>query len=104
MTIQLSFKYKTFVFQILVLVKILYTTICGAQVNEFLGTKGPDRFLPHLLGHEGSGLVVRCGPGVKTVKEEDLVVLHWRKGVGIQSETPSVHFSKLSFSFSKSFV
>ncbi len=71
-----------------VLVKILYTTICGAQVNEFLGTKGPDRFLPHLLGHEGSGLVVQCGPGVKTVKEEDLVVLHWRKGAGIEAETP----------------
>ena len=71
-----------------VLVKILYTTICGAQINEFLGTKGPDKFLPHLLGHEGSGIVEQCGPGVTTVKEGDKVVLHWRKGNGIQSETP----------------
>ena len=35
-----------------VLVKIHYSGICGAQINEIDGTKGPDRFLPHLLGHE----------------------------------------------------
>ena len=68
-----------------VLVKVLYSTICGAQINEFLGTKGPDKFLPHLLGHEGSGIVDQCGPGVKTVKKGDKVVLHWRKGNGIHS-------------------
>ena len=28
------------------------------------------------------------GPGVKTVSIGDLVVLHWRKGTGIQSDTP----------------
>ena len=72
-----------------VLVKIIYSTICGAQINEYLGTKGPDKFLPHLLGHEGSGIVEKCGPGVTTVKRGDKVVLHWRKGSGIQSETPS---------------
>ena len=71
-----------------VLVKVLYSTICGAQINEFLGTKGPDKFLPHLLGHEGSGIVDECGPGVTNVKKGDKVVLHWRKGNGIQSETP----------------
>ena len=38
-----------------VLVKILYTTICGAQINEIEAAKGPDKFLPHLLGHEASG-------------------------------------------------
>ena len=37
-----------------VLVKILYTTICGAQINEIEAAKGPDKFLPHLLGHEAS--------------------------------------------------
>ena len=71
-----------------VLVKIFYSTICGAQINEYLGTKGPDKFLPHLLGHEGSGIVDQCGPGITTVKKGDKVVLHWRKGNGIQSETP----------------
>ena len=57
-----------------VLVKVLYSTICGAQINEFLGTKGPDKFLPHLLGHEGSGIVDECGPGVTNVKKGDKVV------------------------------
>ncbi|OGH56578.1 MAG: dehydrogenase [Candidatus Lindowbacteria bacterium RIFCSPLOWO2_12_FULL_62_27] len=71
-----------------VLVKIHYTGICGSQVNEMRGLKGPDKFLPHLLGHEGGGVVQACGPGVKAVKAGDRVVLHWRKGEGIQSDTP----------------
>ena len=71
-----------------VLVRILYTTICGAQINEFQGTKGPDKFLPHLLGHEGSGIVEECGPGVTQVTKGDKVILHWRKGNGIQAATP----------------
>ena len=72
-----------------VLVRIHYSTICGAQINEYLGTKGPDKYLPHLLGHEGAGVVEKCGPGVTTVKTGDKVVLHWRKGSGIESETPN---------------
>src|ERR1700694_5121884 len=69
-----------------VLVKILYTTICGAQINEIEAAKGPDKFLPHLLGHEASGLVVETGPGVTTVKAGDTVVLHWRPSQGIQCQ------------------
>ena len=72
-----------------VLVKILYTTICGAQINEIQAVKGPDKFLPHLLGHEASGTVIETGPGVTTVKSGDTVVLHWRPSRGIQSLTPS---------------
>ncbi len=71
-----------------VLVKIFYTSICGAQINEYLGTKGPDKFLPHLLGHEASGIVEECGAGVTTVHPGETVVLHWRKGDGIQSSVP----------------
>ena len=70
-----------------VLVKIHYSGICGAQVNEIDAVKGPDKFLPHLLGHEGSGVVQKTGPGVSTVKEGDHVVLHWRPSSGIQSPT-----------------
>ena len=40
-----------------VLVKLHYSGICGAQINEIDAVKGPDKFLPHLLGHEGSGVV-----------------------------------------------
>jgi S-(hydroxymethyl)glutathione dehydrogenase/alcohol dehydrogenase len=67
-------------------VKIYYSGICGAQINEIEGAKGPDKFLPHLLGHEGSGIVLRIGPGVKTVKEGDHVVLHWKPSAGLQAE------------------
>ena len=71
-----------------VLVKIFYSGICGAQINEIDAVKGPDKFLPHLLGHEGSGIVEKIGEGVTTVKTGDHVVLHWRKSSGIESVTP----------------
>ena len=70
-----------------VLVKLQYSGICGAQINEIDAVKGPDKFLPHLLGHEGSGVVQKTGLGVSTVKEGDHVVLHWRPSSGIQSPT-----------------
>lgn len=73
-----------------VLVKVHYSTICGAQINEIDGAKGPDKFLPHLLGHEASGTILAIGPGVKTVKAGDRVVLHWRPSDGIQAE-PAIY-------------
>jgi S-(hydroxymethyl)glutathione dehydrogenase / alcohol dehydrogenase len=72
-----------------VLVKVLFTTICGAQINEIDALKGPDKFLPHLLGHEASAQVLEVGPGVTTVKRGDTVVLHWRPSQGIQSRPPA---------------
>lgn len=71
-----------------VLVKVLFSGICGSQIGEIEGAKGEDKFLPHLLGHEASGTVVDIGPGVRHVKPGDSVVLHWRKGLGIEAETP----------------
>jgi S-(hydroxymethyl)glutathione dehydrogenase/alcohol dehydrogenase len=72
-----------------VLVKVLHTTICGAQINEIEAAKGPDKFLPHLLGHEASATVIETGPGVTNVKAGDTVVLHWRPSLGIQCPPPS---------------
>ncbi|HEB85976.1 MAG TPA: dehydrogenase [Gammaproteobacteria bacterium] len=71
-----------------VLVKIHFSGICGSQLGEINGAKGEDKYLPHLLGHEASGTVLDIGPSVKHVKAGDKVVLHWRKGLGIESETP----------------
>lgn len=71
-----------------VLVKVHFSGICGAQINEIEAAKGPDKFLPHLLGHEGVGTVLETGPGVRTVKPGDRVCMHWRQSNGIQSETP----------------
>jgi len=72
-----------------VLVQVLSSGICGSQIGEIDGVKGPDRFLPHLLGHEGAGIVLECGEGVGTVRPGDKVVLHWRKGDGLESTTPT---------------
>lgn len=72
-----------------VLVEVHSSGICGAQLGEIAGTKGPDKYLPHLLGHEGGGVVMQIGPGVTHVRPGDHVVMHWRKGAGIQSHTPT---------------
>jgi Zn-dependent alcohol dehydrogenase len=77
-----------------VLVDVHYSGICGAQINEIDAAKGPDKFLPHLLGHEGSGVVKEVGLGVSTVKKGDHVVLHWRPSAGIQSPTPKYNWGK----------
>ena len=76
-----------------VLVDVHYSGICGAQINEIDAAKGPDKFLPHLLGHEGSGIVKEVGSGVSTVKNGDHVVLHWRPSSGIQSPTPKYNWN-----------
>ena len=69
-----------------VLVKVLYSGICGAQLNEIEAAKGPDKFLPHLLGHEGLGEVLEVGPLVRHVAPGDQVILHWMPGAGFQSD------------------
>src|SRR5689334_6850866 len=71
-----------------VLVKVLYSGICGSQLGEMDGAKGEDKFLPHLLGHEGVARVLAIGPGVRHVKVGDTVVMHWRKGRGIEAAPP----------------
>lgn len=71
-----------------VLVKVLASGICGAQLGEISGAKGPDKWLPHLLGHEGGGVVMEVGPGITQVKPGDHVVMHWRKGPGIEANPP----------------
>ncbi len=71
-----------------VLVEIHSSGICGRQIQEIMGYKGEDKFLPHLLGHEGGGIVKKIGPGVSKCKIGDHVVLHWRKSKGIESNFP----------------
>ncbi len=70
-----------------VLVQVAASGICGKQIDEITGRR-PDPYLPHLLGHEGGGVVLEVGPGVRKVKPGDRVVLHWIKGSGIDSATP----------------
>jgi len=71
-----------------VLVRVHVSGICGSQLGEIDGVKGPDRYLPHLMGHEGFATVLEVGPGVKHVQTGDTVVMHWRPGAGIQADPP----------------
>jgi S-(hydroxymethyl)glutathione dehydrogenase/alcohol dehydrogenase len=65
-----------------VLVEVSYSGVCHTQLLECRGHRGEDRFLPHCLGHEGSGIVREVGPGVAKVKPGDRAILSWIKGSG----------------------
>jgi len=68
-----------------VLVEIAYSGACGTQVMEWRGDKGEDKWVPHCLGHEGTGIVLEVGSAVTKVKVGDKVVLSWIKGSGIEA-------------------
>jgi S-(hydroxymethyl)glutathione dehydrogenase/alcohol dehydrogenase len=70
-----------------VLVDISYSGICHTQLSEWKGNRGEDKFLPHCLGHEGSGIVRETGAGVTKVKKSDRVIISWIKGSG--ADVPS---------------
>jgi len=72
-------------------VKILTSGLCGAQLMEIAGLKGNAKFLPHLMGHEGCGIVEGVGEGV-SLKIGQKVVMHWMKGAGIESPFPEYIF------------
>ena len=56
-----------------VLVEIKATGIC--HTDEFtLSGADPEGLFPAILGHEGAGIVVDVGPGVKSVKKGDHVI------------------------------
>jgi S-(hydroxymethyl)glutathione dehydrogenase/alcohol dehydrogenase len=68
-----------------VLVEIVYSGACGTQVMEAQGLKGEDKWLPHCLGHEGTGIVLETSAAATKVRAEDKVVLSWIKGGGIDA-------------------
>ncbi len=84
-----------------VLVKVSVSGICGAQLHEIRGHKGNSAFLPHLLGHEGCGIVEDVGPGVTFVSVGQKVVMHWRKGQGIESDFPRYRMGNKTLSSGK---
>src|ERR1700684_3778335 len=68
-----------------VLVEIAYSGACGTQVMEWRGDKGEDKWVPHCLGHEGTGTVIEAGHAITKVKVGDKVMLSWLKGTGIEA-------------------
>ena len=67
-----------------VLVKLKFAGLCHSQLMEAKGARGKNNYLPHFLGHEGSGIVVSTGDGVTKVKVADEVVVGWIKGDGLE--------------------
>ena len=56
-----------------VLVEIKATGIC--HTDEFTRSGGdPEGIFPSILGHEGAGIVLECGPGVTSLKKGDHVI------------------------------
>lgn len=63
------------------LVRILASGVCHTDLGMKRGDYGTGDF-PHLLGHEGAGIVEAVGPGVDRPQVGDLVILAWRAPCG----------------------
>jgi Zn-dependent alcohol dehydrogenase len=76
-------------------VKMLTSSLCGSQIGEIDAVKGPDAFLPHLLGHEGVAEVLDVGPDVSRIKVGQRVILHWMKNSEPDTENPEYRLDGL---------
>lgn len=69
-----------------VLIRTKSSTICGSDIraiyHEHLG-KGAEGYQNKIAGHEPSGQVVECGPGLKRFKKGDRVVVYHISGCGV---------------------
>ena len=68
------------------LVRVLVAGVCGAQLQEIRGEKGGP--LPHLMGHEGCGLVEAIGSGVTLA----VLLLHLVGPHAPDLDAPTVHY------------
>ena len=64
------------------LIRVAASGICHTQLLEIKGENATGPHNPNLMGHEGAGVVVSVGGGVKKVKSGDHVILSWIKGSG----------------------
>ena len=56
-----------------VLVEVKSTGICHTDAYTLSGAD-PEGLFPAILGHEGAGIVVDCGPGVTALQKGDHVI------------------------------
>ncbi|MEO7118450.1 MAG: alcohol dehydrogenase catalytic domain-containing protein, partial [Candidatus Limnocylindrales bacterium] len=75
-----------------VLVRVAYAGVCRSQIMEARGLRSEDRHLPHLLGHEGSGVVEAIGDGVTKVRRGDRVILTWIRSQGFDAAGTQYRF------------
>ena len=73
-------------------VRLAYSGVCRSQVMEARGLRGEDRYLPHLLGHEGSGVVESTGEGVTKVVPGERVILTWIRSRGLEATGTQYRF------------
>ena len=71
-----------------VLVKLAYSGVCHSQIMEMEGKRGIDKWLPHLLGHEGAGHVEATGSRVNNVRVGDRVGISWLISCGDEAASP----------------
>ena len=62
-----------------ILVKLKYSGVCKSHIMEIDGKRSNKKWLPHMLGHEGSGKVIKIGKNVNNFKIGDKVFLSWIK-------------------------
>ena len=62
-----------------ILVKLKYSGICKSQIMEIDGKRNNKKWLPHMLGHEGSGVITQIGKNINDFKIGDKVFLSWIK-------------------------
>lgn len=69
-----------------VVVRTKSSTICGSDIraiyHEHLG-KGAEGYQNKIAGHEPSGQIVECGPGMKRFKKGDRVIIYHISGCGV---------------------
>jgi S-(hydroxymethyl)glutathione dehydrogenase/alcohol dehydrogenase len=75
-------------------VHLAYSGVCHSQLMEAQGGRGADQYLPHLLGHEATGVVEAVGSGVTKVSLGDRVILTWIKGAGCDVGGGEVKFGE----------
>lgn len=78
------------------LIKLKYSSICRSQIMEIDGKRGKDKWLPHQLGHEGSGVVKKVGKNVKLFKPNDEVIITWIKTEGIDAIGTNIKYKKFT--------
>jgi S-(hydroxymethyl)glutathione dehydrogenase/alcohol dehydrogenase len=71
-----------------VLIRVISAGVCRSQLMEVTGKRGQDEWLPHLLGHEGFGVVEAVGPLVSKVSIGERVIVGWIVGTGINASPP----------------
>ncbi|MFZ5431483.1 MAG: zinc-dependent alcohol dehydrogenase family protein [Bacteroidota bacterium] len=69
-----------------VVVRTKSSTICGSDIraiyHEHLG-KGAEGYQNKIAGHEPSGQIVECGPGLKRFRKGDRVIIYHISGCGV---------------------